>query len=583
MADFIVGDEDFLLDGRPVRLLSGALHYFRVHESQWGHRLAMLRAMGLNCVETYVPWNLHEPAPGRHRDPQALGRFLDAAHAAGLWAIVRPGPYICAEWENGGLPHWLTGALGRRVRTRDPEYLRQVERWFRVLLPQVVARQADRGGPVVLVQVENEYGSYGSDRVYLRTLADLLAELGVSVPLFTSDGPEDHMLSGGSLPGVLATANFGSGAREAFEVLRRHRPEGPLMCMEFWCGWFDHWGAEPVVRDAREAAGALREILECGASVNLYMAHGGTSFAGWAGANRDGEAHLGMLRPDVTSYDYDAPIDEHGRPTPKFWAFREVLAEYADGPLPEPPPVPPALGAPVTVPLTQWVAAEDVLEGLGPAEGEHGVPPTFEELDVDRGVVRYRFEVPGPRQPYPLRVLGLRDRAVVYVDGVRAGVLTEEDAVLPEPVAGPAVVELWVESLGRVNYGPRLAEPKGITGGVLHERQFLHGVRVRGLGLDAFEDAGRVRRLPFRSPAEAGRGLFRGTFDAPRPGDAHLEFAGLARGFVWVNGFNLGRYWTIGPHRSLYVPGAVLRDQANEVWVWELEVEDSTGPEVTFH
>ncbi|MFI1175881.1 glycoside hydrolase family 35 protein [Streptomyces melanogenes] len=587
MADFTVGDEDFLLDGRPVRLLSGALHYFRVHESQWGHRLAMLRAMGLNCVETYVPWNLYEPAPGHYRDPDALGRFLDAAHAAGLWAIVRPGPYICAEWENGGLPHWLTGALGRRVRTRDPEYLRHVERWFRVLLPQVVARQADRGGPVLMVQVENEYGSYGSDHVHLRALADLLAELGVSVPLFTSDGPEDHMLTGGSLPGVLATANFGSGALEAFEVLRRHRPKGPLMCMEFWCGWFEHWGAEPVVREADEAAGALREILECGASVNLYMAHGGTSFAGWAGANRDGVEHLGTLRPDVTSYDYDAPIDEYGRPTPKFWAFREVLAEYAQGPLPELPPAPTVLGAPVTVPLTEWVAAEDVLAALGSAEGVYGTPPTFEELDVDRGVVRYRFEVPGPRQPYPLRVLGLRDRAVVYVDGVRAGVLTEDDPVLPEPVAGPAVVELWVESLGRVNYGPRLAEPKGITGGVLHERQFLHGVRARGLRLDAFEEAfadpeGR-RRLPFRSTAEAGRGLFRGTFDAPIPGDARLELHGLVRGFVWVNGFNLGRYWNTGPQEFFHVPGAVLRDQANEVWVWECEVEDATGPEVKFH
>ncbi|MEU5436952.1 beta-galactosidase family protein [Streptomyces sp. NPDC020719] len=583
MADFTVGDEDFLLDGRPVRLLSGALHYFRVHESQWGHRLALLRAMGLNCVETYVPWNLHEPAPGAFRDPGALGRFLDAAGRAGLWAIVRPGPYICAEWENGGLPHWLTGPLGRRVRTRDAEYLDRVRRWFGQLLPQVVARQVDRGGPVIMVQVENEYGSYGSDRVYLDALAELLRELGVAVPLFTSDGPEDHMLTGGSLPGVLATANFGSDALGAFEVLRRHRPKGPLMCMEFWCGWFDHWGAEPVVRDAREAAGALREILECGASVNLYMAHGGTSFAGWAGANRDGEAHLGALLPDVTSYDYDAPIDEGGRPTEKFWAFRDVLAGYHEVPLPQLPPEPVTLGAPVTVPLTEWVAAEDVLEVLGSSEREFGTPPTFEELDVDRGVVRYRFDVPGPRQPYPLRVAGLRDRAVVYVDGVRAGVLTEEEAVLPEPVAGPAVVELWVESLGRVNYGPRLGETKGVTVGVLHERQFLHGVRARGLRLDAFEDAERMRRLPFRSTAEnSGRGLFQGTFDLQDPGDARLELPGLVRGFAWVNGVNLGRYWSAGPQTSLHVPGAVLREQANTVWIWELELEDSINPEVRF-
>lgn len=385
MAGFRVGEDDFEVDGRPVRLLSGALHYFRVHEEQWGHRLAMLRAMGLNCVETYVPWNLHEPRPGELRDVGALGRFLDAVREAGLWAIVRPGPYICAEWENGGLPHWLTGPLGSRVRTRDGEFLAAVDRWFAALLPQVVERQFGRGGPVIMVQVENEYGSYGSDQVYLAHLADGLRGLGVTVPLFTSDGPDDHMLTGGSVPGVLATANFGSNARGGFETLRRHRPKGPLMCMEFWCGWFDHWGADHVVRDAQDAAAALREILECGASVNLYMAHGGTSFGGWAGANRAGQLHEGLLQPDVTSYDYDAPVDEHGRPTEKFWRFREVLAEYADEPLPDVPEQPAALASTVTAELTSYAPLDAVLDELGSAEGEYAVPPTFEELDVDRG------------------------------------------------------------------------------------------------------------------------------------------------------------------------------------------------------
>ncbi|WP_455361050.1 glycoside hydrolase family 35 protein [Streptomyces sp. SYSU K21746] len=574
MAVFTVGDEGFLMDGRPVRLLSGALHYFRVHEGQWGHRLAMLRAMGLNCVETYVPWNLHEPSPGRFRDVQALGRFLDAARAAGLWAIVRPGPYICAEWENGGLPHWLTGPLGSRVRTRDAEYLRHVDRWFHHLLHEVVPRQADLGGPVVMVQVENEYGSYGSDQVYLRHLAELLRERGVTVPLFTSDGPEDHMLTGGSLPGVLATANFGSGAREGFEVLRRHRPRGPLMCMEFWCGWFDHWGAAPVVREPGNAADALREILECGASVNLYMAHGGTNFAGWAGANRGGPLHDGVLEPDVTSYDYGAPVDEFGRPTEKFWLFREILAEYGagygQGPLPGLPPLPAPLGAAVRAELTGWAPLDEVLEVLGGPERESATPATFEELDVDRGLVRYQVEVPGPRQPYTLSVAGLRDLAVVYVDGVRAGVLDGESAALGAPVAGPATVELWVESLGRVNYGPRLAESKGITGGILHERQYLHGVRARGLRLDAFEDAEAVAKVAFREPA-GPTGLYRGGFEVAGAGDASLRLPGWVRGFVWVNGFCLGRYWAAGPQDALYVPGPALREGGNEVWVLELE------------
>jgi beta-galactosidase len=578
MDEFTVGDTDFLLDGRPVRLLSGALHYFRVHEAQWGHRLAMLRAMGLNCVETYVPWNLHEPAPGDFRDAQALGRFLDAAREAGLWAIVRPGPYICAEWENGGLPHWLTGELGPRARTRDERFLGHVERWFRHLLHEVVPRQLDRGGPVIMVQIENEYGSYGSDAVYLRHLAELLRTEGVTVPLFTSDGPEDHMLSGGSVPGVLATVNFGSHARVSFETLRRYQPVGPLMCMEFWCGWFDHWGGEHVVRDPRDAADTLREILACGASVNLYMAHGGTSFAGWAGANRGGGAlHDGPLKPDVTSYDYDAPIDEYGRPTEKFWRLREVLAAYADGPLPDVPALPAPLGAPAPVALREWASLDTVLEAAGGSEGEYPVPPTFEELDVDRGLVKYEVTVPGPRQPYPLLLRGLRDLAVVYVDGVRAGVLTEEKPQLKEPVAGHARVELWVESLGRVNYGPRLGEPKGITGGLLHERQYLHGVRARGLRLDALDDVGGV---PFRAlPAEGAPGLYRGTVEVRGAGDALLELPGWTRGFVWINGFGLGRYWSVGPRRELYVPGPVLHEGVNEVWVLELQETSVTSNE----
>lgn len=579
MSEFTVGDQDFLLDGRPVRLLSGALHYFRVHEARWGHRLAMLRAMGLNCVETYVPWNLHEPVPGHSRDVQALGRFLDAAQEAGLWAIVRPGPYICAEWENGGLPSWLTAEVGARARTRDEHYLGYVASWFRRLRHEIVPRQIDRGGPVIMVQVENEYGSYGSDATYLRHLADLLREHGVTVPLFTSDGPEDHMLSGGSVPGILATVNFGSHARVAFETLRRHRPDGPLMCMEFWCGWFDHWGGEHVVRDPGDAAAALREILECGASVNLYMAHGGTNFAGWAGANRGGGAlHDGPLEPDVTSYDYDAPIDEYGRPTAKFWAFRDVLAEYADGPLPEVPPAPAPLGTPAEADLTDWAPLTAVLKTLGGAETAGPVPPTFEELGVERGLVRYEVTVPGPRQPYPLTVRGLRDLAVVYVDGERAGVLTEDDACLKEPVAGYARVELWVESLGRVNYGPRLGEPKGITGGVLHERQYLHDVRARGLRLETLDDFGKVRAVPSRElPEDGAPGLYRGTVTVRGAGDACLELPGWTRGFAWINGFGLGRYWSAGPQRSLHVPGPVLREGGNEVWVLELEGTARSG------
>ncbi|MBH1936325.1 beta-galactosidase [Streptomyces sp. AV19] len=570
MPQFTADDDGFRIDGRPVRLLSGALHYFRVHEGLWAHRLGMLRAMGLNCVETYVPWNRHEPAEGAVRGLDELGRFLDAAATAGLLAIVRPGPYICAEWENGGLPHWLTGRLGRRVRTRDPEFLRAADGWLRAVADEVVGRQADRGGPVVLVQVENEYGSYGSDGAYLRHLVRRLRASGVTVPLVTSDGPEDHMLSGGTVPGAIATVNFGSDARGAFATLRRHRPRGPLMCMELWCGWFSHWGGEAAARDAGTAAEVLREVLECGASVNVYMAHGGTSFGGWSGANRAGEEHSGALRPTVTSYDYDAPVDEYGRPTAKFHAFRDVLAGYATGPLPPVPPAPPVLGAPVRVPLDRWAPLGEVIDALGGAEAEGPLPPSFEELGVDRGVVRYRFALRGPRGPRPLRVRGLRDRAVAYVDGVRAAVLDTEEGLVGE-VAGPAEVELWVESLGRVNYGPRLGETKGLTGGLTHGGAYVHGVRARGLRLAALEGADALATVPWRAVAGSGPGLYRGSCRVPEPGDAALELPGWERGFVWINGFCPGRYWSAGPQDTLYVPGPVLREGRNELVVLELE------------
>lgn len=304
------------------------------------------------------------------------------------------------------------------------------------------------------------------------------------------------MLTGGSLPGVLATVNFGAHARVAFETLRRHRPTGPLMCMEFWCGWFDHWGAEHVVRDPEDAARALGEILECGASVNVYVAHGGTSFAGWAGANRAGgsalgEVHEGALEPDVTSYDYDAPIDEQGRPTEKFWRFREVLAGYADTPPPEPPPAPSPLAAPATALLTDWAPLSAVLDTLGGPETEHPVPPTFEELDVDRGLVRYTVTVPGPRRPYPLSVRGLRDLAVVYVDGVRAGVLGEGDVRLAEPVGGTRAWSCGWSPWGGSTTGRASASRRASPGACCTSGSFCTGCGHAGCGWT------RSRRLPY--------------------------------------------------------------------------------------
>ncbi|WP_406193245.1 beta-galactosidase [Kitasatospora sp. NBC_01560] len=572
----------FTLDGRPLRLLSGALHYFRSRPEQWPGHLRRLRAMGLNTVETYVPWNLHQPLPDRHDFAGAadLGAFLRAAADAGLYAIVRPSPYICAEWENGGLPWWLPAGRDVALRTADPRFLAHVDRWYDTLVPLLAAHQTTRGGNVLLVQIENEYGSYGTDRAYLAHLADGLRARGIDVPLCTSDGPEDFFLTGGTLPGHLATVNFGSRAGEAFAELRRHRPQDPPMCMEFWNGWFDHWGERHTTRPAQDAAAALREILEAGASVNLYMAHGGTNFGTWAGANTADPVTGRGYQPTVTSYDYDAPLDERGAPTAKYWAFREVLAEYADGALPEPEELPAPL-ARRRIELDRSLPLDDVLDGLSTGPVHSPVPLSFEELGLAHGLVRYRTGVPGPRTDHPLTVEGLADRAHVRVDGVHRATLERDAGHEPLPVAVPgptAVLELLVESMGRVNYGAGLGDRKGITG-VLHNRQYLHGWTADPVPLDD----GTPGRLPWGAAAPAVAdaaavpaggpvpAFHRGTFEIAEPADGHLALPGWTKGYVWVNGFLLGRYWDRGPQRTLYLPWPLLRSGTNELTVLELD------------
>ena len=568
MSKFEIVGGGFLRDDVEHRVLSGAMHYFRVMPEQWRHRLRMLRAMGLNCVETYVPWNLHEPRRGEFTAVPQLARFLACAAEEGLDAIVRPGPYICAEWDNGGLPFWLTGP----VRCSHPAFLEAVDAWFDVLIPVLAAHQVTRGGNVIMVQVENEYGSYGSDREYLRHLADGLRARGIEVPLFTSDGPTDLMLTGGTLPDVLATVNFGTDPEAAFTTLRGYRPGDPLFCMEFWCGWFDHWGAEHVTRDADEAAAVLRRILETGASVNIYMAHGGTSFGTWAGANRAGPLHSGALQPDVTSYDYDAPIDERGAPTRKFWRFREVLRDYLGSEPPPVPDLPPLLEArPVELPET--LGLFDVMADLPRVESP--MPPSFEELGLGQGLVLYRCALPGPRTGYPLKIM-VADRAHLFIEGAFVGVLDENSDDLTVSVAGErAEIALLAESMGRVNYGPLAGERKGVAG-VLHGQQYVHGFTASMLCLDDISGLpwGRPRSIP------DGPVFSRGWIEAGEPCDAYLAVRGGGKGYLWVNGFLLGRYWTAGPQETLYMPWPVLRPGRNEIVVLELDETSAVAVEI---
>ena len=364
MPRFEIGPDEFLLDGRPLQIISGALHYFRVHPELWADRIHKARLMGLNTIETYVPWNFHAPDPGTFdtTGPRDLGRFLDLVAAEGMHAIVRPGPYICAEWTNGGLPTWLLGTPGIRLRADDPVFLTAVGGYLARLAPILAPRQATRGGPILMVQVENEYGAHGDDPQYLRALAALTRDAGIEVPLFTCDQADPQMLERGGLPELLRTVTFGSRSLERLALLRQFQETGPLMCMEFWNGWFDSWGLAHHVAPAQANARDLDELLASGASVNLYLFHGGTNFGFTNGAN-----DKGTYLPITTSYDYDAPLSEAGAPTPKYHAMRAVIAGHA--PVPDALPAEAQPAPTLAVDLDQHLTLWDALPHLGPGPG----------------------------------------------------------------------------------------------------------------------------------------------------------------------------------------------------------------------
>ncbi len=559
-------NDTFLLDGKPYRILSGAIHYFRVMPEYWEDRLKKLRACGFNTVETYTCWNLHERKEG-HFDFSGMldiERFIQTAASLGLNVIIRPGPYICAEWEFGGLPSWLLSYPNMALRCNDPLYLEKVKPYYRELLSRIKPYLSTNGGPVFMMQVENEYGSYGNDHDYLREVEKIYRENGIDCLLFTSDGPTDWMLNGGTLPHLLSVANFGSDAKERFAALRKFRQGEPLMCGEFWSGWFDHWYEPHNTRTVDDLISNTQEFFDCDASFNYYMFHGGTNFGFHNGANHDG-----IYFPTVTSYDYYAPLNEAGDMTPAYFALKELLEKNTGIKAPELEVYDQPKAAYGKVKLTESAVLLSNLKNL--TEPIHSAfPKTMEELGQDFGYILYSTTLRGPFEDLELIFEKVHDRAQVFINGKYIG-LRERSRSMDEIKLslgyGETVqLDILVENMGRVNYGTRLLDKKGIVGGIRLGQQFHFGWDHYCLTMDD------LSKLNWKNNVESDKALFlRGNLHIDgKPADSFVRFDGFTKGFCVINGFNIGRYFNpAGPQKTLYVPTPLLHDGDNEIIVFE--------------
>jgi beta-galactosidase len=563
---FVATHGRFELDGKPFQIISGDMDYVRTPRAYWRDRLHMAHAIGINTVMTYVFWNFHEAQPGQYdfTDQRDVGEFIREAQQEELYVILRPGPYSCGEWDLGGYPAWLLRDRNMKLRSLDPAYQQAAGRWMDRLGQELAPLQLDRGGPILAVQVENEYGSFQdakeNDHAYMERARDMVLHAGFTdALLYTADGAEE--MTRGSLPGLPAAVDFGTGEGEhSFALYRKLRPEGPYFCAEYWAGWFDHWGAKHEHTDATKQVAEVRWMLQQGYSVSMYMLFGGTSFGWFSGANSNGHDY----QPDVTSYDYDAPIDEAGQPRPKFFEIRKAIQEVTGV---TPPAVPPApiLGSLPPISLTESVSLWETL----PAPVSSPQPLTMEELGQDFGYVLYSTTLHGPVSG-DLVLDQLHSYARIYLDHELVGVLDRRlgKMSMPLTVRGKQQrLDILVENSGRVNFTAVLrTEQAGITHSVTFAGKPITGWENYTL---PFTNPGSA---PFRTtPPKAGPTLYRGTFSIGKPTDTFLDLRAYGKGQVWVNGHALGRYWRIGPQGGLYLPGAWLHPGRNEVVLLDLD------------
>ena len=589
---FAAGKNTFLLNGKPFVVKAAEVHYPRIPRPYWEHRIKMCKALGMNTLCLYVFWNIHEQKEGVYdfSGQNDVAEFCRLAQKNGMYVIVRPGPYVCAEWEMGGLPWWLLKKKDIRLRERDPYFLERVRLFEKEVGKQLAPLTIENGGPIIMVQVENEYGSYGEDKPYVSEIRDIVRQSGFDkVALFQCDWASNFTRNG--LDDLIWTMNFGTGANidNQFRRLKELRPESPLMCSEFWSGWFDKWGARHETRPADDMVAGIDEMLSKGISFSLYMTHGGTSFAHWAGANSPGFA------PDVTSYDYDAPINEWGLPTEKYWTLRRTMQKYADGGrLPNVPKAPMNI---ISVPQFKFTEYAPIVCGIDTIVESRDVK-TMEELDMGWGSMFYETTLPTVSTPSLLTLNDCHDFAQVFIEGKYIGkidrVKNEKSIILPAVTSGQKLTIL-IEAMGRINFGRAIKDFKGITKSVTltaeadgHELTYdLKHWRIATIPCDyktatkalssaqphSSSASAQPHWLPLRSPnvvSSLKKGYYRANFTLKKVGDTFINMEAFGKGMVYVNGHALGRFWNIGPQQTLYVPGCWLKKGKNEVVVLDI-------------
>ncbi len=563
---FSLGTTEFLLDEEPFQIISGELHPARIPVEYWRHRIQMAKAMGCNTISAYIFWNFHETeegvfdfATGAHN----LAEFIKIVQDEDMWLILRPGPYVSAEWELGGIPPYLLRIPDIKLRSMDQRYMIAAERYLTRLADEIRPYQITKGGPLLMIQIENEYGSFGNDRNYLLKIKEIWSAAGITIPTFTGDGPASGILEAGTLPGSAVGLNSGSSSAD-FELASKINPGVPVFSSETYAGWITHWGGEWAERDTAELLKEVKFLMDNRKSFNLYVIHGGTNFGFTAGANsNDKEGY----QPDVTSYNYDAPINEQGQPTYKYMALRKLIGSY----LPKKqklPPVPatsPAIEIPYLFP-TRFTSVWDYL----PQPVISEIPKSFEAFGQDYGFILYETEIVDYSKGI-LKVDNIHDYATLFLNGEYIGKLNRMEGIdtisLPESKIPNPKLEILVEAMGRVSYGQNMLDMKGITESITLNGTVLKNWKIFNLPMD------RKFIYDLRSKGKAVNkpGIFyKGNVSLAIVGDTYFDLSGYTKGIVWVNGNNIGRYWNIGPQKKLFCPASFLRLGMNEILIFDI-------------